>query len=341
MALTDVWFLLIAILWTGYFVLEGFDFGVGALLRVLGRDDTDRRIMINTIGPVWDGNEVWLIVAGGATFAAFPEWYATLFSGFYLALLLILVALIGRGVAFEYRGKVDTPQWRARWDRVIVACSITPALLWGVAFGNIVGGVPLDADHEFVGSLLTLLHPYALLGGLTTLLLFLLHGAVFLSLKTDGDIRTRARALAVRLGFGAVPVAAAFLLWTWFDHGADVVTAVLGPAAAAALVGGILATRAGREGWGFTLTAGTIVAATAFLFTALYPDVLPSTIDPAFSLTTTNASSTPYTLTIMTWVAAVMTPIVLLYQGWTYWVFRQRISRAHIPSSPAPAEEHA
>ncbi|GAA4907776.1 cytochrome bd-I ubiquinol oxidase subunit 2 apoprotein [Actinomycetospora succinea] len=341
MALTDVWFLLIAILWTGYFVLEGFDFGVGALLRILGRDDTDRRVMINTIGPVWDGNEVWLIVAGGATFAAFPEWYATLFSGFYLALLLILVALIGRGVAFEYRGKVDTAQWRARWDWVIVVCSVVPALLWGVAFGNIVGGVPLDADHEFVGGLVTLLTPYALLGGVTTLLLFVLHGAVFLSLKTDGDIRARARGLAVRIGAGAVPVAAAFLLWTWLDHGADLVTAVLALVAAAALVGGILATRAGREGWGFTLTAGTIVAATAFLFTALYPDVMPSTIDPAFSLTTTNAASTPYTLTIMTWVAAIMTPIVLCYQAWTYWVFRRRISRTHIPAAPVPAEEHA
>ncbi|MDD7938025.1 cytochrome d ubiquinol oxidase subunit II [Actinomycetospora lutea] len=341
MQLTDVWFLLIAILWTGYFVLEGFDFGVGALLRILGRDDTDRRVMINTIGPLWDGNEVWLIVAGGATFAAFPEWYATLFSGFYLALLLILVALIGRGVAFEYRGKVDTLRWRNTWDRVIVVCSVLPALLWGVAFGNIVGGVPLDADHEFVGGFLTLLTPYALLGGLTTLLLFTLHGAVFLSLKTDGDIRVRARALAVRLGVGAVPVAAAFLLWTWLEHGADVVTAALALAAAVALVGGILATRAGREGWGFTLTAGTIVAATAFLFTALYPDVMPSTIDPAFSLTTTNAASTPYTLTIMTWVAVVMTPIVLCYQAWTYWVFRRRISRTHIPTPApsAPAEE--
>ncbi|MFC5137313.1 cytochrome d ubiquinol oxidase subunit II [Actinomycetospora rhizophila] len=341
MQLTDVWFVLIAILWTGYFVLEGFDFGVGALLRVLGRDDTDRRVMINTIGPLWDGNEVWLIVAGGATFAAFPEWYATLFSGFYLALLLILVALIGRGVAFEYRGKVDTVRWRRNWDRVIVVCSVLPALLWGVAFGNIVGGVPLDAEHEFVGSFLDLLNPYALLGGLTTLLLFVLHGAVFLSLKTDGDIRTRARTLAVRIGAGAVPVAAAFLLWTWLDHGAGVVTLVLALVAAGALVSGLLATRAGREGWGFALTAATIVAATAFLFTALYPFVLPSTIDPAFGLTTTNAASTPYTLTIMTWVAAVMTPIVLCYQGWTYWVFRQRISRSHIPAPvpSAPVEE--
>lgn len=340
MQLTDVWFVLIAVLWTGYFVLEGFDFGVGVLLRVLGRDDTDRRVLINTIGPLWDGNEVWLIVAGGATFAAFPEWYASLFSGFYLALLLVLVALIGRGVAFEYRGKGDTARWRSTWDTVIVVCSVVPALLWGVAFANIVGGVPLDADHEFVGSLLTLLHPYALLGGLTTLLLFTLHGAVFVSLKTDGDIRVRARALAVRLGGGAVPVAAVFLAWTWLDHRGPVALA-LALVAALALVGGLLATTAGREGRAFTLTAGTIVAATAFLFTSLYPFVLPSTIDPAFGLTTTNAASTPYTLTIMTWVAAVMTPVVLCYQAWTYWVFRRRISRHHIPTPVAPAGEHA
>src|SRR6266540_5599919 len=196
MALTDIWFLLIAVLWTGYFVLEGFDFGVGMLLRVLGRDDTDRRVLINTIGPVWDGNEVWLLVAGGATFAAFPEWYATLFSGFYLPLLIILVALILRGVAFEYRGKVDSPLWRKWWDACIVGGSLVPALLWGVAFGNILRGVKLDAKHEYVGSFFDLLNPYALLGGLTTLTLFALHGAVFVALKTTGEVRLHARRLA-------------------------------------------------------------------------------------------------------------------------------------------------
>jgi cytochrome d ubiquinol oxidase subunit II len=200
MELTDVWFLLIAVLWCGYFVLEGFDFGVGVLLPVLSKDDTDRRVMINTIGPVWDGNEVWLLVAGGATFAAFPEWYATLFSGFYLPLLVILVALIVRGVAFEFRGKVDSDRWRTNWDRCIFYGSLVPALLWGVAFGNIVRGVPLDADHEYTGNFFTLLNPYALLGGLVTLTLFTLHGAVFLALKSSGDIRARAAALAGRLG---------------------------------------------------------------------------------------------------------------------------------------------
>src|SRR6476469_7657571 len=214
MELTTVWFALIAVLWAGYFLLEGFDFGVGMLLPVLARDDRERRLLINTIGPVWDGNEVWLLVAGGATFAAFPEWYATLFSGFYLPLLLILVALIVRGVAFEYRGKRDDPRWKRRWDWCITVGSLLPALLWGVAFANIVRGVPLDADHEFVGNLLDLLNPYALLGGLTTLALFITHGAIFLALKTTGDVRERANALAGRVGIITAAVAVAFLAWS-------------------------------------------------------------------------------------------------------------------------------
>src|SRR4051794_32686972 len=198
MELTTVWFALIAVLWIGYFTLEGFDFGVGMLLPVLSENETERRVLINTIGPVWDGNEVWVLVAGGATFAAFPEWYATLFSGFYLPLLLILVALIVRGLAFEYRAKRDDATWRARWDLAIVIGSFVPALLWGVAFANILRGVPIARNKEYVGGFFNLLNPYALLGGTTTLLLFLTHGALFVALKTDGDIRHRARALALR-----------------------------------------------------------------------------------------------------------------------------------------------
>ena len=332
MALTDVWFLLIALLWTGYFVLEGFDFGVGILLPVVGRTETDRRVAINTIGPVWDGNEVWLLVAGGATFAAFPEWYASLFSGFYLALLIILVALIVRGVAFEYRGKIDSDRWRRNWDRVIIAGSAVPALLWGVAFANIVAGVPLDADHEFTGTLLTLLNPYALLGGLATLSLFTLHGAVFLALKTTGDVRERAARIARPVGLATILIGGTFLVWTFFAHGAAwTVVPVL--VAALALVAAVLASGRGREGWAFALTAAAIVAVTVTLFGSLYPDVLPSSTDPAFSLTTTNAASTPYTLTIMTWVAVVFTPIVLAYQAWTFWVFRRRIGAADIPAA--------
>jgi cytochrome d ubiquinol oxidase subunit II len=333
MELTTVWFGLIAVLWIGYFCLEGFDFGVGMLLPVLSRSETERRVVINTIGPVWDGNEVWVLVAGGATFAAFPEWYATLFSGFYLPLLVILLALIVRGLAFEYRAKRDEPAWRARWDRAIFVGSLVPAVLWGVAFANIVHGVPLDAHGEYVGTTLTLLNPYALLGGATTLLLFLTHGAVFLSLKTEGDIRHRARALAVPLGLGAAAAAVVFLLWTQVTTGSTW-SAVAFTLAALALLGGVYAVSGGREGWGFVGTFAAIALAVAGLFLALFPDVLPTTLATGRSLTTTNASASAYTLGIMTWVAVLFTPVVLLYQSWTYWVFRRRIGTRHIPADP-------
>jgi cytochrome d ubiquinol oxidase subunit II len=336
MELTTVWFGLITILWVGYLVLEGFDFGVGILLPVLARTDRERRVVINTIGPVWDGNEVWLLVAGGATFAAFPQWYATLFSGFYLPLFFILVALIVRGVAFEFRGKRPEPWWRARWDAAIFIGSLVPAILWGVAFANIVGGVPIDANHEFTGNLLTLLNPYGLLGGLTTLGLFVTHGAVFLALKTTGEIRARANRLAGRVGFVAAVLAVVFLAWTQQVRG-DLPSLLLSVVAALAFVGALVANRLGREGWAFAGSAVTIALAVVALFVALYPDVLPSTIDPAYSLTTTNAASTNYTLSIMTVVAVIFTPLVLLYQGWTYWVFRRRIGVEQIPPDEAEA----
>jgi cytochrome d ubiquinol oxidase subunit II len=333
MELTTVWFILIAVLWIGYFCLEGFDFGVGMLLPVLAKDDTERRVLINTIGPVWDGNEVWLLVAGGATFAAFPEWYATLFSGFYLPLLLILVALIVRGVAFEYRAKHDDPRWRRNWDLAIIIGSVVPSVLWGVAFANIVRGVPIDADKEYVGGFFNLLNGYALLGGLMTLLLFLTHGAMFVSLKTDGRIRVAARDLAFKVGIGAAAAAVAFLLWTQVDTG-TVSSAIAFALAALALLAGLAAVRAGREGWAFTGTFVAIAAGVAGLFMALFPDVMPTTLADGVSLTTTNASATHYTLTIMTVVALIFTPLVLAYQAWTYWVFRKRISVHHIPTSP-------
>ncbi|MCX6407575.1 MAG: cytochrome d ubiquinol oxidase subunit II [Propionibacteriales bacterium] len=330
MELTTVWFVLIAVLWIGYLVLEGFDFGVGMLTAVLARDEKERRVLLNTIGPVWDGNEVWLIVAGGATFAAFPEWYATLFSGFYLPLFVILVALILRIVALEYRSKRPAMVWKRRCDVGILIGSVVPAVLWGVALANLVRGVPIDADKEFVGSVVDLLNPYALLGGLVTLSVFLVHGAVFVGLKTVGDIRERARVLALRVGVVAAVLATVFVVWTAGRDG-DAVVWAAGAVAVACFAVGLAAASARREGWAFVGTALSIAAVVVMLFTALFPDVMVSSLDPAWSLTTTNAASTPYTLTIMTWVAAAFTPLVVGYQAWSYWVFRRRIGTHHIP----------
>jgi cytochrome d ubiquinol oxidase subunit II len=338
MELTDVWFLLIAVLWVGYFFLEGFDFGVGVLLPVLGKSEPERRVMINTIGPVWDGNEVWLLVAGGATFAAFPEWYATLFSGFYLPLLLILVALIVRGVAFEYRGKRDSASWRAGWDQAIFWGSLVPAILWGVAFANIVHGVPINAEGTYTGGFFNLLNPYALIGGLVTLGLFVTHGATFLALKTSGSVRTAAHAMVGKVGLVTAVVAVVFLGWTLLDQGKPV-TWVTAGLAAASLLAALGMDRMQREGWAFILTGLTIALAVTTLFVTLYPDVMPSSTDPAYSLTVTNASSSPYTLKVMTWVAAIMTPIVLVYQSWTFWVFRKRIGVEDLPAEPASARK--
>jgi cytochrome d ubiquinol oxidase subunit II len=275
---------------------------------------------------------VWLLTAGGATFAAFPYWYATLFSGFYLALFLILLALIFRGVAFEYRGKVDDPRWRARWDLAIAVGSWVPAVLWGVAFANIVAGVPINEDGDFTGTLLTLLNPYGLLGGATVAALCLFHGANFLSLKTEDDVRERAHLAASILGPAATALGAAFLLWTQLDSGSGWTWIPL-VVAALALVASMAADRAGREGYAFVASGVAIAAAIVVLFGSLYPDVMPSTTDPAYSLTVDNASSTPYTLKVMTWVAVGLTPVILIYQGWSYWVFRQRIGRRHIPAA--------
>ena len=335
MTFQTTWFLLIAVLWVGYFILEGFDFGVGALLPFVSRNEADRRAVLTTLGPVWDGNEVWLLVAGGATFAAFPEWYATLFSGFYLPLFLILVALIVRGVAFEYRSKYGKAQWRQRWDIAIVTASIIPALLWGVAFANIVRGVPIErsaeGNLEYVGGFFNLLNPYALLGGVVTLTVFLTHGAIFLSLKTAGEIRERARGFAIKLGLIAAVAAVGFLVWTnlMLPELNNIVLA-LSAVVALSWLAGLYSTLKVREGWAFVFSAVAIAAFVADLFYALYPRVMPSSLGSQFDLTITNASSTEYTLKVMTVVALIMTPLVLIYQGWTYWVFRKRISASQI-----------
>ncbi|WP_055493996.1 cytochrome d ubiquinol oxidase subunit II [Streptomyces sp. TP-A0356] len=334
MQLHDVWFVLIAILWTGYFFLEGFDFGVGILTKLLARDRLERRVLINTIGPVWDGNEVWLLSAGGATFAAFPDWYATLFSGFYLPLLVILVCLIVRGVAFEYRAKRSEEKWQRNWETALFWTSLIPAFLWGVAFGNIVRGVKIDQHLEYVGSVWDLFNPFALLGGLVTLTLFTFHGAVFTALKTVGDIRERARKLALSVGLLTAVVALLFLAWAQIDRG-DGKSLVAMIVAVVALVAALVANQVGREGWSFAFSGVTIVAAVAMLFLTLFPNVMPSTLNADWSLTVSNASSSPYTLNIMTWCAGIATPIVLLYQGWTYWVFRKRIGTQHIAMEAA------
>jgi cytochrome bd ubiquinol oxidase subunit II len=341
MMLHDFWFLLIAVLWIGYFLLEGFDFGVGIVLPFIARNDAERRTLIRTIGPVWDGNEVWVLTAGGATFAAFPEWYATMFSGFYLALFLILVALIIRGVSFEYHSKLDSPTWRKLWYGAIFFGSIVPALLWGVAFGNIVNGVPIDQNMEYTGHFLTLINPYALLAGLMTLTLFTAHGLAYLALKTEGEIRARANRLMPVAGIVAAVAAVAFLGWTQINAAnlghASAGTATLSLAAAVlaavALLAGIGLNRLGHEGWAFVGTAATIILGVASLFLGLYPNVMVSSTSAAYNLTVSNASSTDLTLSIMAIVAIILVPIVLFYEGWTYWTFRNRIPTPNPPEA--------
>ncbi|MFS0866671.1 cytochrome d ubiquinol oxidase subunit II [Microbacterium sp. 179-B 1A2 NHS] len=342
MDLAYLWFFIVGVLFVGYFVLDGFDFGVGMSLPFLGKDDVSRRQVINTIGPVWDLNETWVIVAGACLFAAFPEWYATLFSGFYLPLLLILLALILRGVSFEYRHQREGRQWKRGFDRMIVIGSAVPALLWGVAVGNIVQGVPIDADKEFTGSLLTLLNPYGLWVGATTLLLFFLHGVYFVALKTDGPVQQDAHRLARRAAIPTVVLAAGTVVWTAalaVERDAPLLWAVFacGTIAAVALLASVVANVRTSDGWAFTFGATTIVFAVLTLWLALFPFVMPSTTDPAYSLTIENASSSDYTLTIMSWAALVCLPLVLAYQAWTYWVFRKRVTRVAIESAAAAA----
>ena len=333
MDLAYLWFGIVGFFFIGYFVLDGFDFGVGMSIPFLSKDDTDKRQIINTIGPIWDLNETWLIVAGACMFAAFPEWYATLFSGFYLPLLLILVALILRGVSFEYRHQ--KPEWAPNFDRMIVFGSAVPAFLWGVAFANIVQGVALDEGSNYTGSVLDLLNPYGLLGGLTTLVLFFTHGVVFVALKTDGGVRERARRLATRAGLITVALAAVFLGWTvlqQLDSPHFTLIAGLAGGAALALVVGLLANAAGREGLAFAALAATTALAVGTLLAALFPNVMPSTSGVG-GLTIENASSSDYTLQVMSWVALGISPIVLGYQVWTYWVFRKRVTRERILAS--------
>jgi cytochrome d ubiquinol oxidase subunit II len=327
--LQTLWFILIAVLWIGFFFLEGFDFGVGMLLPFLGKKDEERRAIINSIGPVWDGNEVWLLTAGGATFAAFPHWYATMFSGFYLALFLLLVGLILRGISFEYRSKDSNPAWRNRFDWMIAIGSFLASILLGAAFANLVRGVPINTDKMFTGNLFTLLNPYGLLGGLTTVAIFLLHGSNFLGLKLEGRLRERVNDFSKRLWIAASVLYIALGVFTYEEGFWDLGTVSPGVvpivAMATLLAAGYFINQK-REGWAFIMVALNIVFTQITFFLMMFPNVMISSTNPAWNLTIYNASSSQYTLTVMSIVALIFVPIVLAYQGWTYYMFRKRIS---------------
>ena len=337
MDLSIVWFVVVAVFWTGFFVLEGFDFGVGALHRLVGRDETERRVVVNAIGPLWDGNEVWLIVAGAAMFAAFPAWYATWFSALYLALVLVLVALIIRGVSFEFRGKIDSTRWRSTWSGTLTVGSVLAPLLIGVGLGDLLAGLPIDSSGDFTGSFWNLLTPFGLLLGLTLLALCLFHGATFLGLKTEGDVRARAVARASGLRWLALVLVLVAAGWTWALSGRSVLSTVLLVVTVLGVLGAAFSV--GRDGRAFALTAVTIGATVAAVFAGLYPHVLVSSTDPAYSLTVAGTASGDYALTVMTWVAVVLFPVVLIYQGWTAYVFRARISARPAALSAATAAD--
>ena len=339
-AFVPVWFIVIAILWTGFFILEGFDFGVGMLHSVVGRDDAERRAAINTIGPLWDGNEVWLIVAGAAMFAAFPGWYATMFSGLYLALVLLLTALIIRGVSFEYRGKRDAAHWRRTWDWALTVGSVLAPLLIGIALGDLLAGLPIDSAQNYTGSFWDLLQPYAVFTGVTFVLICLLHGATFLCLKTTGEMHERSRLQARRIAPFAAAAVTGFVIWphvtassTFFLSLIELL-AILAVLAAAALV------YARRDGFAFATTTVTIAACILAIFADLYPNLMVSSTSSAYNLTVHNAASPPYSLKAMTVVVVIFLPLVLIYQAWTYYVFRRRVSASEF-QPPAPTSAAA
>jgi cytochrome bd-type quinol oxidase subunit 2 len=346
MHLHTLWFIILAILWVGFFVLEGFDFGVGVLHTIVGKTDTDRRVALNSIGPFWDGNEVWLIVAGAGTFAAFPNWYATMFSALYLALLLVLAALMARGVAFEYRGKSEDQRWRSAWTWCTTLGSLLIPLLIGVGLGDLLNGLPINQSHEYTGNFFDLLTPYGLWTGLTILGLCLLHGATFLMLKTTDAVRARARAAARPLGWAAIALVIGWVIWTRsVTSGSDVPEPVEVLAVIAVIFAARLASGDQHEGWAFTASALAIAATVGSIFIDLYPNVMVSSTNAAYNLTVNNSASGSYALKVMTIVTVIFFPIVLLYQGWSFHVFRARVKAppapADRPAAPEPAAPQA
>jgi cytochrome d ubiquinol oxidase subunit II len=340
MTLVAFWFMVITLLWAGFLILEGFDFGVGMLHGVVGKDEAGRRAAINTIGPLWDGNEVWLIVAGAAIFAAFPGWYATMFSGFYLALVLLLVALIVRGVSFEFRGKQDSVRWHRSWDGLMTGGSLVAPLLVGIALGDLLAGVPINGQQEYTGSFWDLLTAYGLFVGVTFVLICVLHGATFLALKTTGDIRERALTIARRVAPFTMLVVLGFAIWTRVESGRGVIPNLPEVIAVLAIIAAGWLTFDQREGWAFLATTVTMASCVLSIFVDLYPRVMVSSTSSAFNLTAQNTAAGSYALKVMTVVAAIFFPLVLVYQGWTYHVFRKRISSAdfaiRIPDARRP-----
>lgn len=341
MKLVPFWFIVIAVLWTGFFVLEGFDFGVGMLHNGLGKDEAGRRAAINTIGPLWDGNEVWLVVAAAAMFAAFPDWYATMFSGFYLGVVLLLVALIVRGVSFEYRGKRQAGRWRRSWDFLMTAGSVLAPFLIGVGLGDLLHGVPINGHQEFTGSFADLLQPYALFVGVTLVALCVLHGATFLALKTTGDLRERAGRLARRVAPVTGIIVLAFAAWTHVTAGRGVLLNPVEFAAVLAIFASAWLVNDRHEGWAFAATTLAMATSVLSIFVDLYPRVMVSSTSSAFDLTVHNTASGPYSLKVMTVVVLIFLPVVIVYQGWTYYVFRRRISDRQFRPAPPPVPRPA
>jgi cytochrome bd-type quinol oxidase subunit 2 len=336
MSLVPFWFILIAVLWTGFFILEGFDFGVGMLHSAVGRNDAERRAALNTIGPLWDGNEVWLIVAGASMFAAFPGWYATMFSAFNLALVLLLTALIARGLSFEYRGKRDSPHWRRTWDWLLTVSSVLAPLIIGVALGDLLNGLPINSAQNYTGSFWDLFQPYGVFTGVTLVLICALHGATFLSLKTTGDMHERSRHLARRIAPFATAAVVGFAIWTHVAHSDTFFLNPIELLAILAVLAACWLVYDERDGFSFAATTVTIASCIVAIFVGLYSNVMVSSTSAANNLTAYNTASPAYPLKVMSVVAVVLLPVVLIYQAWTYYVFRRRVSaREFEPKTPS------